>query len=502
MMSYALAQPAPSPDDEPDEDDPPPISLPAPGDPNIPDALDRRLAYAQSLAESKDGDCAARLDAVQTQRDIAASDPALDIVIGGGQARLANIDYRLHLGRAYCGSEAQPRKDELLAALDAALRAVSLYRDRYAYQSMVVMQYNVAVIQHRLGDQSKAVAALETAIGMDQEYGFVSDAEDNAGLLRGWKGQPAASDAAASGQVPAPKRSITLKFAWAPADADVSIQADYVDLIGKAVVHSAANTNLVRHIRPDQEDWILSSEVADRHYDFAEWSGHAAPSLERTTVMLAAERMWSANLRIGATGDYKGVIDADKTAGVLGGDIDLVIDDLKPASEGELDLTASLGRSVELLARPDGLAARAAEDYTLGTSAWIDATLEQGVWYDMTASLLVPGMVILLDHDIQFAYSRPVPCTGAAGEATCAEILVHATPNPDALRSKLTYVRQALRLRGGIRYASSTDLRLVVDPARLLPYVSEARRHWYVAIGGKGDPLIGAETVVSTYAYR
>jgi hypothetical protein len=491
-----LAQPGRSPVDNPDQDDPTPISLPDPGDPNIPDVLDRRLAYAQSLAESTDGDCAARLDAVQTQRDIAASDPALDIVTGGGQARLANIDYRLHLGRAYCGAESQPHKDQLLAALDAARHAVSLYRDRYAYQPMVVMQYNVAVIQHRLGDQSQA-AALETAIGMDQDFGFVSDAEENSALLRRWKGQAAASDAA-----PAPKRSVTLKFAWAAADADVSVQADYADLIGKTLVHSGANTNLTRHIRPDQDDWILSSEVADRHYEFAEWSGQAAPSLERTTVMLAAERMWSATLRIGATGDYKGVIDADKTAGMLGGDIELVTDDLKPASEGELDLTASLGRSVELLAQPNGLAARAAEDYTLGISAWIDATLEQGVWYDMTASLVLPGMVILVDHDIQFAYSRPVPCTGTAGEAVCAEILVHATPNPDALHSKLTYVRQALKLRGEMRYASSTDLRLVVDPARLLPYVSEARRHWTIAVDGRGDPLIGAETVVSTYTYR
>jgi len=86
--------------------------------------------------------------------------------------------------------------------------------------------------------------------------------------------------------------------------------------------------------------------------------------------------------------------------------------------------------------------------------------------------------------------------------AMIGKILVHATPNPDALRSKLTYVRQALKLSGEMRYVSSTDLRLVVDPARLLPYVSEARRHWTIAIDGKGDPLIGAETVVSTYTYR
>ena len=497
MVSCALGQTAPAPDDEADDEDPAPITLPAPGDPNIADSLDRRLAYAQSQVESTEGDCGPRLDAVQTQRDIAAADPALDIVIGGGQARLANIDYRLHFGRAYCGTEAQPRKDELLAALDAAQRAVSLYRDRYAYQAMVVMQYNVAVIQHRLDDQAKAVAALETAVAMDRDYGFVADAEENAGLLRRWTGQPAVPDAA-----PAAKRSITLKFAWSPVEGDVSVKADYANLVGHAVVHSGASITRARHIRPDQDDWILSSGVGDRHYEFSDWSGRAAPSLERTTVMLAAEQMWAADLRIGASGDLKGVVDGEMTAGVLAGDIDAVTDDLKTAGEGKLDLTASLGRTVQLLAQPEGLAARAAEEYTLSTAAWIDATLEQGVWYDMTASLFVPGMVILVDHDIQFAYARPVPCTSGASEAACAEILVHAAPNPDALKAKLTDVRQALKVRGEMRYASATDWRLIVDPARLLPYLTETRRHWYIAIDGKGDPLIGSETVVSTYSYR
>lgn len=499
MVSCALAQTAPAPDDEPDDDDdPPPISLPAPGDPNIVGALDRRLAYAQSLAESKDGDCGPRLDDVQSQRDIAASDPALDIVIGGGQARLANIDYRLHFGRAYCGAEPQqPRKDELQAALDAAQRAVSLYRDRYDYQAMVVMQYNVAILHHRLGDDQKAVVALDDAVGMDRDYGFIADAEENAGLLRRWKGQPAASD-----QPPALKRSVTLNFAWAPVDVDVSLKADYADLVGHAVIHSGAATKLTRHIRPDQEDWILSSETGDRHYEFGDWKGHAAPSREWTTIVLAVEQMWGADLRVGASGDYKGVVDPEKTAGVLGGDIDAMTGGLEPVSEAKLDLTASLGRTVQLLAQPDGLMARAAEDYTLDTAAWIDATLIQGVWYDMTASLFVPGMVILVDHDIRFAYSRPVPCTRAASEASCAEILVHAVPNPDALQAKMADVKQALKVRGEMRYASATDLRLVVDPTRLLPYVSEARRHWYIAIKGKGDPLIGSETVVSTYTYR
>src|SRR5882762_4112039 len=136
------------------------------------------------------------------------------------------------------------------------------------------------------------------------------------------KGQPAASDAA-----PVAKRSITLKFAWSPVDADVSVKAEYANLVGRAVVHSGASITRARHIRPDQDDWILSSDVGDRQYEFSDWSGRAAPSLERTTVMLAAEQMWAADLRIGANGEFKGVVDGEMTAGVLTGDIDTVTDD-------------------------------------------------------------------------------------------------------------------------------------------------------------------------------
>lgn len=498
LASCAVPQTATAPIDDVKADNPP-ISPPPQDDADVSDSLEWRLAYAQSQAESQDGDCASRLQTVQRQRDIAAADPALDIVVPEGRARLANIDYRLHLGRASCGSEAKPRKDELLAALDAAQRAVPLYRAVYDYQAMAIMQYDVAAAYRLLGDTDKAVTALKTAIGMDSDYGFAADAQDNAETLRRWTGQAADPVQMA---VSVPKRSITLAFAWEPRDADVALEADYLDLTGGAVVHSKAATSLTRHIRADDGDWIVSSEVADRHYDFGDWRDRGATSLVRTVLAQAAEQMWPPELRVGAKGDFKGVVEADKTTAALAGDIDEVSNDLHLEPEGEADLTSDFGRTLELLARPDGMQARVAEDYTLAISAWIDATMEQGVWYEMTASLMVPGMVVLVEHDIQFAYAGPVPCTRGAVEADCAEILVHAVPDPDDLQDKLDYVRQALRLRHPIRYEAATDLRLVVDPARLLPYVSEARRHWYLAIDGKGDPLVGAEKVVSTYIYR
>ncbi len=499
LTSWSAAPQTPPPDPADPADDDPPITLPAADDPDIAQSLERRLAYTQSLAESDDGDCTARLSEVQRQHDLAAADPSLDILISQGQARLANIEYRLHLGRASCGAGAAPRKDELLAAIDAAWRGVSLYRAGYDYASMAVMQYGVAAGWRLLGDTDKAVAALEATIAMDAEFGFAEDAEDNSKVLQGWKGQ--AVDAAQT-LSPIPKRSVTLKFAWEPRDADVTVQADYLGLEGGRPVHGTASTRLIRHIRADEDGWVLSSEATDRRYNFGDWQDRSAKSMVRTIVAQAAEQMWPPDLKVGSDGGFKDTVEPAGTAVALTDDVNKVSRELQLDREADVDLTSAFGRSMQLLAQPAGIRAKAAEDYTLAISAWIDATLDQGVWYEMKAPLLLPGIATLVDHDIQFAYARPVPCTSPATEANCAEILVHATPDQDDLKERLDYMQRGLRLKQPIRYAAATDLRLVVDPARLLTHASDLRRHWYLGIDGKGEPLVGAEKVVSTWMYR
>ena len=495
LISCSAAPQTPPPDPA---DDDPPITLPAADDPDIAQSLERRLAYTQSLAESDEGDCAARLNEVQRQHDLAAADPSLDILISQGRARLANIEYRLHLGRASCGAGA-PRKDELLAAIDAAQRGVSLYGAGYDYSSMAVMQYGVAAGWRLLGDKDKAVAALEAAIAMDTEFGLSEDAEDNSKTLQGWKGQ--AVDAAQT-TVSVPKRSVTLKFAWEPRDADVTLRADYLSLESGKPVHGTASTRLVRHIRADKDGWVLSSEATDRHYIFGDWQDRSATSMVRTVVAQAAEQMWPPDLKVGSDGGFKDTVDPAGTAVALTDDVNKVSRELQLEREADVDLTSAFGRSMQLLAQPAGIQAKGAEDYTLAISAWIDASLDQGVWYEMKAPLLLPGIATLVDHDIQFAYARPVPCTSDAAEANCAEILVHARPSPDDLNERLAYIKRGLRLHQPIRYEAATDLRLVVDPARLMIHASDMRRHWYLGIDGKGDPLVGAEKIVSTWAYR
>jgi len=483
---------------ETEADDEEAISLPDPGDRVSPDSLEQRLAYAQAQAESDEGDCGTRLDAAQAQRDIVASNPAFDIFLPAGRARLANIDYRLHLERAYCGSEKVPRREELQASLDAASRAVSLYRGLHDYQSMAVMQYDVAAVHRLMGDAKEAVAALEAALAMDRDYGFGPDAEDNAKILARWTEQPPPTDAGL------PHRSITLKFGWGPSDAEVAVDADYLDLTGGEVVHSKATTSLKRHIRPYADGWVLSSEPGDRRYDFEGWAGRGSVPQEESTLLSAAERMWPASVKIGTLGEFKGIDDPNPQVGALNGDVQTVKDRLGMPSAGKPTSAEELRHTVELLAKPEGLSAAAGQEHALLTAAWIDATLEQGVWYETTASLLLPGMVILADQEIQFAYSRPVPCGDAsADEPACAEILVHVAPEPDALQDKLSLLRHSLKLTGTrqVHYFGVTDLRLVIEPGRLLPHVSEVRRHWYIEVDGKGPPIAGAETIVSTYSY-
>jgi hypothetical protein len=54
------------------------------------------------------------------------------------------------------------------------------------------------------------------------------------------------------------------------------------------------------------------------------------------------------------------------------------------------------------------------------------------------------------------------------------------------------------------RYLSVTDIRLVVDPDTLLPYVCDTRQYWYYALNGasNSDPIIESVRTVSTSVYH
>jgi hypothetical protein len=214
--------------------------------------------------------------------------------------------------------------------------------------------------------------------------------------------------------------------------------------------------------------------------------------------------MQSPDIKVASNGDYDGVVSPDRFVANVGSETAELARDFAPEGEAPIDLVAVLGRSVERLSTPYGVVVKTEEDYALTTATWIGATLDQGVWYEMSAQLLMPGTAVLIDHDIAFAFTRSLPCTRGAAASSCAEIIVHASPNSEALKTWQRHVSANFALPPeSFHYSSTTDLRLVTDPRRLLPYVSDLRRSWYIAeAADKGDPVIGSERIVTRTNYR
>ena len=201
------------------------------------------------------------------------------------------------------------------------------------------------------------------------------------------------------------------------------------------------------------------------------------------------------------------VADSRKAARQLSAATRALIRDRAPAGEIAARLSKQPGHEIDVAFAPEMIEARAAEDYSLATGAWIGATLDQGVPYKMSAALIMPGMgSIRLRNDVEFAYTRNVPCTVDSDAPSCAEIVLHATPQQESLDLVLEQMRHELQLprSRAVHYWSTSYLRIVTDPNSLLTYASEARRYWYVS-AGNADPneaMAAFENIVSTFTYH
>jgi hypothetical protein len=468
-------------------------------DPGSPEALNDRLEYAQFLVGATDVECRQRLDSAQSQLDTVAGNPAVDVVLPIGRARLADIRYQIHLASASCGADPSERERELRAALAEARHAVELYRDALDYQSMAVMQFDAGVTQRMLGDDTGAVAALEAAIEMDREYGFHQDAEDNDKLLVVWKGS-----AVAAPTTEFPSRTTTLKFAWLASDATLGIEIDHTSVRDGTVNRGSVYRLFKQHVHANHGGWVVSYEPGQVDYDVSTW-----PSESRDLNNLA----WSfgrtlplPGFEVGTKGDFKhavnpGSVSSDQYAAVRA----LILGHAQPAA-GAARLPGWVARATHLLFGPAAVEQNTAEAYDFKTGVWIGAKLEQGVWYNMSAPLTLSGArQLVLPHDIEFAYTRDLPCSATLADRSCVEIVVHATPQADAIAQLLSIVRQDL---GGRRVAqprfwSTIYMRIVTDPVTLTPYVYDERRFWH--IGGNNSatdkPENQAERLVSTFMY-
>jgi tetratricopeptide (TPR) repeat protein len=458
-------------------------------DPQSPETLDTRLHYADFLAKAEGGDCRIRLDNAQNQLDLARAGPAIDIALPWGPARQADLEYQIHFARAACGS-AQGREQELRAALESARRSVGLYRDALDAVSMVTMQFNTGVAHRSLGDNDAAIAALRTTLEMDREFGFEDDARDNYALLLQWRGEDAGPDQVAARMKDFPKRSTTLNFGWFASTARVALENDYWQSANGEILHLHSARTAQRQVRKGLQSWVVSYQPGDAHYDLGT-PPHEDPAARGFANYLVRMLIQFHDFSVARNGDFNETDGAFKFGGRVRADAKGLIRDLA-SSGGRSPLTRSFDHAVDAALLPDASEAAVAEDYNLQTGTWIGATLEQGVWYDMTVPLSLPlAQNFFVMHKIQFAYTRPVPCTAESADLACAEIVLRATPDPTLLKTILETLARKSRLPQGQipRLWSVTYVRLVTDPATLQPYALDSRHHSYWSIGAPNKSL-------------
>jgi hypothetical protein len=471
-------------------------------DPGSPASLDAQLAYSAFLLSGAPGSsCGDGLTLAQEQIGSVAANPKTRIMFPDGWALVADLEYRQHLARAAC-ARGTDRRDEQLAALDAARRAVTLYRDEFDYHSMVVMQFDAAVTLHQLGEEAMALAALEAALRMDREYGFQDDARENYRLLLTWRGEPAGPAQVASLMHDFPRRRAAFRFGWHATDARIVVDRRCIRLSDGQIAHSRAGAAFERHITSDESGgWMVSYTDRLSAYDPGVWPSERSPRLPQ--LVFAPAPLLASDFKVSATGGFDGVTGSKTFAARLSARTVALIRAGGLSSHDGAGATKDALESAVSATTPGVLEAQTAENYQLETAMWIGATLEQGVWYEMSAPLLLQGPTrYIVPQRIEFAFTRRVPCSADAGAKKCVEIVLHATPDQKTLKNLLADLLAPSPSYRYSDFAASTDARMVVDPTTLLPYVCEERIYWYVSIGGKAaDKILQSEHLVSTTRY-
>ncbi len=476
-------------------------------DPQSPQVLNARLDYADFLSELAANGCQQSLAAAQAQLDNVAARSAPNILLPAAPARMAGDEYKIHLARATCGGEA-PLTSELQQALAAAQQAVGLYRDTLDYPSAVIMQFNVAAVYRQLGDTDNAVLALQSAIAMDRDYGFRQDAQDDTRLLLVWQGKSATDSDVAALMKDFPTRLAEFKFHWPDTDADVAVHIDDTIMVQGKMIRSRGSVVLKRHIRAGPASWTVSNEPGNDVYELGDWPADAKKAQWPMMYFLASALLQAPNIEIGKDGDFNSVADPQAFGTKLAAAVSAKIGAVSSGSDpGAADATL---RDLKAAFSPDFVKSSAMQDYGIQTGTWIGAKLEQGVWYQMSTPLFLPRLGLghyLVQYDVNFAFTRQVPCSGESPDHLCAEIVIHATPDAADLKATLAEAGRQLNIsyKQSLYSWSVTDLRLVVDPATLLPYICDTKHYLYDAVVGsdkKNDAFIESIRTVSTSVYR
>jgi tetratricopeptide (TPR) repeat protein len=472
-------------------------------DPLSPNTLNARLAFADFLAKRSGEKCRIQLDAAEKQLDQIEANPALPF-LPSGLARAADVDYQVHLGRASCNANAEVREHELRAALESAQRAAGLYRDGFDAVAMTTMQFNVSLTYHSLGDSSAAMAMLQATIDTDREYGFADDAEDNYQLLLEWNKQPSGPEEVEARMHDFPDRSTRLTFAWGEADHGVTLQSDVAQLFGEETVRVRSARSAKREVRKGLGSWKVSYQADESSIDLGRQLPTKEVSAQETANFLASMLTSLHDFVLARNGDYDDSNGGFKFAARVRADAKRLNSQLAAMGADSAPLLRRLGPTIQTRLLPESGEPQVAEDYNLETGTWIGASLDQGVWYPMTANLSLPlSPGIFVAHKIEFAFTRPVGCMPASTALSCIEIVLRAAPDPAVMQSVLDRLARAAHLpkTQHPQLWSSTEMRLVTDPESLQPYRREMRRHLYWSSGkrGRDESMIQTSSTIESF---
>jgi hypothetical protein len=473
-------------------------------DPGSPAALSGRLEYVDLLLRSEEGACQQRLDNAQSELDTATKDPAFEVVVPAGVARQEDLEYRIHAARASCNAPDRPkRQNELHQALAAAQRSVDLYRDAFDYPSTAAMEFDIAITQRLLGNDLAAVAALRSTIDMDREYGFHDDAVDNYALLAKWTGDTSATR---GGMEDFPARRVTLKFGWSICNAHVTIDATFTRVVDGAIERYQAGRTFKRAYRVGLLDWRVENEPGQLAIEISRWP-QDPEVLHDLGVSLERALLQVPDINVRRQGELARVVRSEDLSEKLSKATQTLFLQHTGSPGAHARLPHSMIDDVNRVFASGVIEEKAAEDYSFETGIWIDATLEQGVWYRLSAPLTVPGTIpAVMDHDVEFAYTRQVQCDADSTDRSCVELVVRANPEADALQSFVDDLNDTATGRHlpKAHFWAATYMRIVTDPKTLLTHFRDVRNYWHFSTeGGSLDEIANqSERLLVTSVYH
>jgi|GEM_PF-2534825 len=137
---------------------------------------------------------------------------------------------------------------------------------------------------------------------------------------------------------------------------------------------------------------------------------------------------------------------------------------------------------------------------------WIDADLEQGEWYELEFSSSVPMFNNAeIPMTALFRYAGKTQCNAADKKLSCVTLEMQSSADPETIRQEVgNFVSKLAGTPLPVTFdnmQSTTSLRIVTEPATLLPYEVSFTETSSVTVFAEGQSLETVKTRESTYRY-